>query len=62
MKAAAIALTPRRRAWRLIGDLQREANGGSLHSRNERFSPELVVRGSTAPSGRSTGTRRKPAT
>ncbi|WP_343848878.1 hypothetical protein [Rhodanobacter soli] len=55
-------MTPRRRAWRLIGDLQREANGGSLHSRNERFSPELVVRGSTAPSGRSTGTRRKPAT
>lgn len=49
-------------ARRLIGDLQRKANGGPPDSRNDGFSPELVVRGSTAPSGRGTGSRRKPAT
>lgn len=32
-------------ARRLIGDLQRKTNGGSPDSRNEGFSPELVVRG-----------------
>jgi LacI family transcriptional regulator len=39
----------RHAAQRLIGDLQREANGEPLSSTNEGFSPELVVRGSTAP-------------
>lgn len=57
----------RHAAQRLIGDLQREANGEPIDSRNEGFSPELVVRGSTAPrhaapSGRGAGGRRKPAT
>jgi LacI family transcriptional regulator len=57
----------RHAAQRLIGDLQREANGEPIDNRNEGFSPELVVRGSTAPrhaapSGRGTGSRRKPAT
>ncbi|GAB2539024.1 LacI family DNA-binding transcriptional regulator [Rhodanobacter koreensis] len=39
----------RHAAQRLITDLQREANGEPLSSINEGFSPELVVRGSTAP-------------
>ena len=39
----------RHAAQRLIGDLQREANGEPVSSTNEGFSPELVVRGSTAP-------------
>lgn len=34
---------------RLIDDLHRSANGVPLSSANEGFSPELVVRGSTAP-------------
>ena len=57
----------RHAAQRLIGDLQREANGEPVDSRNEGFSPELVVRGSTAPrhsapAARGTAKRRKPAT
>jgi LacI family transcriptional regulator len=57
----------RHAAQRLIGDLQREANGEPIDSRNEGFSPELVVRGSTAPrhsapAARGTAKRRKPAT
>jgi LacI family transcriptional regulator len=36
-------------AQRLITDLQRDANGEAVISTNEGFSPELVVRGSTAP-------------
>jgi LacI family transcriptional regulator len=36
-------------AQRLIGDLQRKANGEPPQHANEGFSPELVVRGSTAP-------------
>jgi LacI family transcriptional regulator len=39
----------RHAAQRLIGDLQRAANGEPPHEGNEGFSPELVVRGSTAP-------------
>ena len=39
----------RHAAQRLIGDLQREANGEPVQHANEGFSPELVVRGSTAP-------------
>jgi LacI family transcriptional regulator len=39
----------RHAAQRLIGDLQRAANGEAPHTGNEGFSPELVVRGSTAP-------------
>ena len=39
----------RHAAQRLIGDLQREANGEAPQTGNEGFSPELVVRGSTAP-------------
>jgi LacI family transcriptional regulator len=39
----------RHAAQRLITDLQRDANGEPLISVNEGFSPELVVRGSTAP-------------
>ncbi|WEN16802.1 LacI family DNA-binding transcriptional regulator [Rhodanobacter sp. AS-Z3] len=55
----------RHAAQRLIGDLQREANGEPAQLANEGFSPELVVRGSTAPrhvaqSGRSGTGRRKP--
>ncbi|WP_447731571.1 LacI family DNA-binding transcriptional regulator [Rhodanobacter soli] len=56
----------RHAAQRLIGDLQREANGEPIDSRNEGFSPELVVRGSTAPrhtapATRGAAKRRKPA-
>ncbi len=47
----------RHAARRLIGDLQREANGEPVDSRNEGFSPELVVRGSTAPRPAAPGTR-----
>jgi LacI family transcriptional regulator len=39
----------RHAAQRLITDLQRAANGEPVDSTNEGFSPELVVRGSTAP-------------
>ena len=39
----------RHAAQRLIGDLQRAANGEPATTTNEGFSPELVVRGSTAP-------------
>jgi len=39
----------RHAAQRLIGNLQRAANGEPLEEGNEGFSPELVVRGSTAP-------------
>ncbi|WP_158880934.1 LacI family DNA-binding transcriptional regulator [Rhodanobacter sp. L36] len=39
----------RHAAQRLITDLQRDANGEAVISINEGFSPELVVRGSTAP-------------
>jgi LacI family transcriptional regulator len=55
----------RHAAQRLIGDLQRAANGEPAQLANEGFSPELVVRGSTAPrpvaqAGRSGTSRRKP--
>ena len=36
-------------AQRLIGNLQREANGQPPITTNDGFTPELVVRGSTAP-------------
>jgi LacI family transcriptional regulator len=57
----------RHAAQRLIDDLQRAANGEAVNSINEGFSPELVVRGSTAPrhtapSGRGAARRRKPTT
>ncbi|MDQ6647983.1 MAG: LacI family DNA-binding transcriptional regulator [Pseudomonadota bacterium] len=39
----------RHAALRLIGDLQREANGEPPKHGNEGFTPELVVRGSTGP-------------
>ena len=39
----------RHAAQRPIGDLQRKANREPPHEGNEGFSPELVVRGSTAP-------------
>ena len=56
----------RHAAQRLIGDLQHEANGEPVGSINEGFSPELVVRGSTAPRHATSGRRdpnkrRKPA-
>jgi LacI family transcriptional regulator len=47
----------RHAAQRLIGDLQRAANGEPVREGNEGFSPELVVRGSTAPRQ----TRKPPA-
>ncbi len=39
----------RHAALRLIGDLQREANGEAPKHDNEGFRPELVIRGSTGP-------------
>ena len=39
----------RHAAQRLIGNLQREANGQPPITTNDGFTPELVVRGSTAP-------------
>jgi LacI family transcriptional regulator len=39
----------RHAAQRLIGNLQREANGEPALTGNDGFTPVLVVRGSTAP-------------
>ena len=49
----------RHAARRLIDDLQRAANGEAVATVNEGFSPELVVRGSTAP--RSAAKPKRPA-